>query len=66
VEGFYDRVRPLTPKSGGMADSFEEAEYLREPGSPSRFGEPGFSTYGGPGPGRPWRSTAYGAAGAMA
>ena len=47
VEGFYDRVRPLSPEErADMARiPFEEAEYLSEPGSVSVFGEPGFSTY---------------------
>jgi acetylornithine deacetylase/succinyl-diaminopimelate desuccinylase-like protein len=47
VEGFYDKVRPLTAeeKAEMARIPFQEAEYLREPGSVSVFGEPGFNTY---------------------
>jgi acetylornithine deacetylase/succinyl-diaminopimelate desuccinylase-like protein len=47
VEGFYDKVRPLTAeeKEEMARIPYEEAEYLSEPGSVSVFGEPGFTTY---------------------
>jgi len=47
VDGFYDDVRPLSdPERTQMAQvPFAEAEYLRETGSTSLFGEPGFTTY---------------------
>jgi acetylornithine deacetylase/succinyl-diaminopimelate desuccinylase-like protein len=47
VEGFYDKVRPLTAeeKAEMARIPFKEAEYLSEPGSSDLFGEPGYSTY---------------------
>lgn len=47
VEGFYDKVWRLTAEEKAeMAEiPFREAEFLREPGSVSVFGEPGFNTY---------------------
>ena len=47
VEGFYDRVRPLTEEvRKKLAEvPFDEAQYLAETGSPLTFGEPGFTTY---------------------
>jgi acetylornithine deacetylase/succinyl-diaminopimelate desuccinylase-like protein len=47
VEGFYEDIRPLTDdeKSWIAEVPFSEEEYLRETGSPSLFGEPGFTTY---------------------
>ncbi len=47
VEGFYEDIRPLTDdeKSWIAEVPFNEEEYLRETGSPSLFGEPGFTTY---------------------
>ena len=47
VEGFYDEVRPLTHEERAQIARvpFIEAKYLRETGSTSLFGEPGFTTY---------------------
>ncbi|MGQ9644928.1 MAG: dipeptidase [Thermodesulfobacteriota bacterium] len=47
VEGFYDDVRVLSQEERDQIAKvpFVESEYLRETGSPSIFGEPGFSTY---------------------
>jgi acetylornithine deacetylase/succinyl-diaminopimelate desuccinylase-like protein len=47
VEGFYDDVRPLTDEERSQMAQvpFDEAEYLGETGSPSLYGEPGFTTY---------------------
>jgi acetylornithine deacetylase/succinyl-diaminopimelate desuccinylase-like protein len=47
VEGFYDDVRRLSDaERAQMAKApFVEAEYLWETGSPSIFGEPGFTTH---------------------
>jgi len=47
VAGFYDDVRmPSDEERAGMARlPFDEAGYLRETGSPSLFGEPGYTTY---------------------
>jgi acetylornithine deacetylase/succinyl-diaminopimelate desuccinylase-like protein len=47
VEGFYDDVRPLTHEERAQIARvpFIEAKYLRETGSTSLFGEPGFTTY---------------------
>jgi acetylornithine deacetylase/succinyl-diaminopimelate desuccinylase-like protein len=47
VEGFYDDVRALTAEERAQMTRvpFDEAEYLRETGSTSLFGEPGFTTY---------------------
>lgn len=47
VDGFYDDVRPLSHEERAQMAQvpFSEAEYLRETGSPSLFGEPGFTTY---------------------
>jgi acetylornithine deacetylase/succinyl-diaminopimelate desuccinylase-like protein len=47
VEGFYDRVRPLSAaERAEMARvPFEEAKYLSEPGSVAVYGEAGYSTY---------------------
>jgi acetylornithine deacetylase/succinyl-diaminopimelate desuccinylase-like protein len=46
VEGFYEDIRALTDdEKSWMAEvPFIEEEYLRETGSPSLFGEPGFTT----------------------
>ncbi|MDH4267933.1 MAG: dipeptidase [Deltaproteobacteria bacterium] len=47
VEGFYDDVRRLGEEEQGQMNRapFSAAEYLRETGSNSLFGEPGFTTY---------------------
>jgi len=47
VDGFYDDVRLLSDEERGQMARvpFGEAEYLRETGSTSLFGEPGFTTY---------------------
>jgi acetylornithine deacetylase/succinyl-diaminopimelate desuccinylase-like protein len=47
VDGFTDDVRPLSNEERiQMAQvPFAEAEYLRRTGSPSLFGEPGFTTH---------------------
>jgi len=47
VDGFYDDVRlPSDQERTQIAQvPFAEAEYLRETGSTSLFGEPGFTTY---------------------
>jgi len=47
VEGFYDRVRPLTDEvRAKLAEvPFDEKQYLSETGSPDTFGEPGYTTY---------------------
>jgi len=46
VEGFYDGVQELdeTERARNAAIPFNEADYLKETGSPSLFGEPGFTT----------------------
>ena len=47
VEGFYDDVRVLSEAERGQIAKvpFDETAYLRETGSSSVFGEPGFTTY---------------------
>jgi len=47
VDGFYDDVRPLSNEERAQMAKvpFTEEEYLRETGSTSLFGEPGFTTY---------------------
>lgn len=47
VDGFYDDVRVLSPEERAQIAKvpFVESEHLRETGSPSIFGEPGFTTY---------------------
>ena len=47
VDGFYDDVRPLSHEERAQMARvpFDEAKYLRETGSTSIFGEPGFTTY---------------------
>jgi acetylornithine deacetylase/succinyl-diaminopimelate desuccinylase-like protein len=47
VDGFYDEVRLLSDEERSQMAQvpFAEAEYLRETGSTSLFGEPGFTTY---------------------
>jgi acetylornithine deacetylase/succinyl-diaminopimelate desuccinylase-like protein len=47
VEGFYDDVRPLSAEERAQMAlvPYDEARYLRETGSVSIFGEPGFTTY---------------------
>lgn len=47
VDGFYDAVRPLSGEERVQLGRvpFDEKMYLRETGSPSLFGEPGFTTY---------------------
>jgi acetylornithine deacetylase/succinyl-diaminopimelate desuccinylase-like protein len=47
VDGFYDDVRLLSDEERAQMARvpFAEAEYLRETGSTSLFGEPGFTTY---------------------
>jgi acetylornithine deacetylase/succinyl-diaminopimelate desuccinylase-like protein len=47
VEGFYDDVRPLSDEERSRLGRvpFDEAAYLRETGSVSIFGEPGFTSY---------------------
>ncbi len=47
VDGFYDDVRPLSHEERAQMARvpFNEAKYLRETGSTSIFGEPGFTTY---------------------
>ena len=44
VEGFYHRVRSLTPEERAEIDSlpFDEEGYRREVGAPELFGEPGY------------------------
>jgi acetylornithine deacetylase/succinyl-diaminopimelate desuccinylase-like protein len=46
VDGFYDDVRALSPEERAHLAKipFEEGKYLKETGSPSLFGEPGFTT----------------------
>jgi acetylornithine deacetylase/succinyl-diaminopimelate desuccinylase-like protein len=46
VDGFYDRVRELTAteRAAITALPFVEANYLKQVGAPSTFGEPGYST----------------------
>lgn len=46
VDGFYDRVRELTPaeRSEIAALPFDDAAYLAQVGAPATFGEPGYST----------------------
>lgn len=46
IEGFYDDVRPLASwerERWKSVPGVSEADYLRDTGSPSLFGEPGFS-----------------------
>jgi acetylornithine deacetylase/succinyl-diaminopimelate desuccinylase-like protein len=47
VEGFYDKVRPLSDEERVQMTRipFVESEYLGETGSSSLYGEPGFTTY---------------------
>ena len=47
VDGFYDDVRVLSQEERAQIAKvpFVESEYLHETGSPSIFGEPGFTTY---------------------
>ena len=47
VEGFYDEVRSLSAEERAQMAlvPFDEAQYLRETGSTSLWGEPGFTTY---------------------
>jgi acetylornithine deacetylase/succinyl-diaminopimelate desuccinylase-like protein len=47
VEGFYDKVRPLTDEEQEQMTRvpFDEAEYLRETGAPCLFGEKEFGSY---------------------
>jgi acetylornithine deacetylase/succinyl-diaminopimelate desuccinylase-like protein len=47
VDGFYDDVRRLSDEERAQMARvpFAEAEYLRETGATSLFGEPGFTTY---------------------
>jgi acetylornithine deacetylase/succinyl-diaminopimelate desuccinylase-like protein len=47
VDGFYDDVRVLSQEEKAQMAKvpFVESEYLHETGSPSIFGEPGFTTY---------------------
>jgi acetylornithine deacetylase/succinyl-diaminopimelate desuccinylase-like protein len=47
VDGFYDDVRALSQEERAQMAKvpFIESEYLHETGSPSVFGEPGFTTY---------------------
>jgi acetylornithine deacetylase/succinyl-diaminopimelate desuccinylase-like protein len=47
LDGFYDDVRPLSDEERSQIGRvpFNEVAYLRETGSPSIFGEPGFTTY---------------------
>ncbi|HMN30481.1 MAG TPA: dipeptidase [Caldilineaceae bacterium] len=46
VEGFYDRVRPLSPEEREQIATpvFDEAEYRQQIGIPGVFGEPGYTT----------------------
>ena len=46
VDGFYDSVRELTAteRAAITALPFVEANYLKQVGAPSTFGEPGYST----------------------
>src|SRR3982751_18336 len=46
VDGFYDRVRELTPAERAeiAALPFEDSAYLAQVGAPATFGEPGYST----------------------
>ena len=46
VEGFYDRVRELTPTERAeiAALPFEDSAYLAQVGAPATFGEPGYTT----------------------
>lgn len=46
VEGFYDRVRELSPAERAAIQSipWDDAAYLAEIGVPSAYGEPGYST----------------------
>lgn len=47
VAEFYDDVRSLSEEERAQMARlpFDEAQYLRETGAPSLFGEPGFTTY---------------------
>jgi acetylornithine deacetylase/succinyl-diaminopimelate desuccinylase-like protein len=47
LDGFYDDVRSLSDEERSQIGRvpFDEAAYLRETGSSSIFGEPGFTTY---------------------
>jgi len=47
VEGFYDEVRVLSEEERSQIAKvpFDEAAYLRQNGSSSAYGEPGFTTY---------------------
>jgi acetylornithine deacetylase/succinyl-diaminopimelate desuccinylase-like protein len=47
VDGFYDDVRGLSDEEQAQiaAVPFDESAYLHETGSPSVFGEPGFTTH---------------------
>jgi acetylornithine deacetylase/succinyl-diaminopimelate desuccinylase-like protein len=47
VDGFYDDVLPLKDEEQSQMSRvpFDEAAYLRATGSPSVFGDPGFTTY---------------------
>ena len=47
VKGLYENIRPLTGEEKAWIAEvpFEEKDYLKETGSPSLFGEPGFTTY---------------------
>ncbi|MCX5907748.1 MAG: dipeptidase [Deltaproteobacteria bacterium] len=47
VDGFYDAVQPLSREERAQMAQvpFAEAEYLREIGATSLFGEPGFTTH---------------------
>ena len=46
VQGFYDRVRELSPaeRRAIAALPFDEQAYLAQVGAPAAFGEPGYST----------------------
>jgi acetylornithine deacetylase/succinyl-diaminopimelate desuccinylase-like protein len=46
VDGFYDRVRELTPAERAeiAALPFEDSAYLAQVGAPATFGEPGYTT----------------------
>jgi acetylornithine deacetylase/succinyl-diaminopimelate desuccinylase-like protein len=47
VPGFYDDVRPISDEMRREFSRvpYDEAQYLRETGSPATFGEPGYTTY---------------------
>ncbi len=47
VDGFYDRVRPLTQTERDQIARipYNEKDFLNETGAPGLYGEPGFSTY---------------------